>query len=72
MKKRFTNAPILTIPSDEEEFDIYNDASKMGLGAVLMQNEKNVAYASRQLKEHEKNYLTYYLELAAVVFTLKI
>ena len=72
LKKKLTSAPILTIPSVEGEFDIYSDASKMGLGAVLMQNGKVVAYASRQLKEHEKNYPTHDLELAAVVFALKI
>ena len=51
---------------------IYSDASKIGLGAVLMQNGKVIAYASRQLKDHEKNYPTHDLELAAVVFALKI
>jgi len=51
---------------------MYCDASKMGLGGVLMQNHQGVAYVSRQLKVHEKNYLTYDLELAEVVFMLKI
>ena len=51
---------------------MYCDASKMGLGGVLMQNRQVVAYASRQLKVHEKNYLTHDLELAAVVYVLKI
>jgi len=51
---------------------VYCDASKMGLGGVLMQNRQVVAYASRQLKVHEKNYLTHDLELAAVVYVLKI
>ena len=51
---------------------IYSDASKTGLGAVLMQNGNVVAYASRQLKTHERNYPTHDLELAAVVFALKI
>ena len=68
LKKRLTSAPIITIPSDEGEFDTYSDASKMGLGTVLMQNGKIVAYASRQLKEYEKNYLIHDLELAVVVF----
>ena len=73
LKSRLTSAPILTIPVVEEEnFVIYSDASKIGLGAVLMQNGKVIAYASRQLKEHEKNYPTHDLELAAVVFALKI
>ena len=51
---------------------VYYDASKLGLGGVLMQNDKVVAYASRQLRIHEKNYPTHDLELAAVVFVLKI
>ena len=51
---------------------MYNDASRIGLGCVLMQDGKVVAYASRQLKPLEHNYLTHVLELAAVVFTLKI
>nr|GEZ47687.1 putative reverse transcriptase domain-containing protein [Tanacetum cinerariifolium] len=53
-------------------FIIYYDALRKGLGAVLMQNEKMIAYASRQLKIHEKNYTTHDLELGAVVFALKI
>ena len=57
---------------EEGNFVIYSDASKIGLGAVLMQNGKVIAYASRQLKDHENNYLTHDLELAAVVFALKI
>ena len=51
---------------------IYSDASKKGLGCVLMQQGKVIAYASRQLKSYEQNYLTHDLELAAVVFALKI
>lgn len=72
LKKRLTTAPILILPNPEEPFVVYCDASKMGLGGVLMQNGKVVAYASRQLRIHEKNYPTYDLELAAVVFVLKI
>ncbi|KAL5538765.1 hypothetical protein UlMin_046214 [Ulmus minor] len=72
LKRRLTSAPILIVPSEDEEFTIYCDASKMGLGAVLMQTDKFVAYASRQLKDHEKNYPTHDMELAAVVFALKI
>ena len=72
LKKRLTSAPVLTLPSDNESFVIYSDASKHGLGCVLMQNEKVIAYASRQLKPHEQNYPTHDLELAAVVFALKI
>jgi len=55
-----------------KEYTIYSDASKNGLGCVLMQEDKVVAYASRQLKSYEKNYPTHNLELAAVVFALKI
>jgi len=53
-------------------FDVYCDASHLGLGCVLMQEGKVIAYASRQLRKHEKNYLTHDLELAIVVHTLKI
>ncbi|XP_028105359.1 uncharacterized protein LOC114304398 [Camellia sinensis] len=72
LKTQLTIAPILALPSGTEGFVIYNDASHKGLGCVLMQNRKVIAYASRQLKPHEKNYLTHDLELAAVVFALKI
>nr|GFB97557.1 putative reverse transcriptase domain-containing protein [Tanacetum cinerariifolium] len=58
--------------SSEGGFQIYSDASKQGLGCVLMQHGKVIAYASRQLKPYEVNYPTHDLELAAVVFTLKI
>ena len=72
LKKRLTSAPVLSIPTGGGGFVIYSDASKNGLGCVLMQNGKVIAYASRQLKEYEKNYPTHDLELAAVVFALKI
>ncbi|GJR18423.1 putative reverse transcriptase domain-containing protein [Tanacetum coccineum] len=65
-------APILALPQGAENFIVYCDASHKGLGAVLMQNEKVIAYASRQLKIHEKNYTTHDLKLSAVVFALKI
>ncbi|GJW09367.1 putative reverse transcriptase domain-containing protein [Tanacetum coccineum] len=65
-------APILALPQGAENFIVYCDASHKGLGAVLMQNEKVIAYASRQLKIHEKNYTTHDLELGVVVFALKI
>ncbi|GJZ62402.1 putative reverse transcriptase domain-containing protein [Tanacetum coccineum] len=68
----FQLAPILALPEGSEDFIAYCDASKKGLGAVLMQREKVIAYASRQLKIHEKNYTTHDLELGAVVFALKI
>ncbi|GKA85894.1 putative reverse transcriptase domain-containing protein, partial [Tanacetum coccineum] len=65
-------APILALPQGAENFIVYCDASHKGLGAVLMQNKKVIAYASRQLKIHEKKYTTHDLELGAVVFALKI
>ncbi|GJR75148.1 putative reverse transcriptase domain-containing protein [Tanacetum coccineum] len=60
--------PILALPEGSEDFIAYCDASKKGLGAVLMQREKVISYASRQLKIHEKNYTTHDLELGAVLF----
>ncbi|GJZ42472.1 putative reverse transcriptase domain-containing protein [Tanacetum coccineum] len=66
------SAPILALPEGSEDFIAYCDASLKGLGAVLMQREKVIAYASRQLKIHEKNYTTHDLELGTVVFDLKI
>ncbi|GKE10467.1 putative reverse transcriptase domain-containing protein, partial [Tanacetum coccineum] len=65
-------APILALPEGSKDFIAYCDASKKGLGAVLMQREKVITYASCQLKIHEKNYTTHDLELEAVVFALKI
>ncbi|CAA0810389.1 Uncharacterized mitochondrial protein AtMg00860, partial [Striga hermonthica] len=72
LKRRLTTTPVLSIPDPTLEFTIYSDASKMGLGCVLMQQGKVVAYASRQLKPHEQNYPTHDIELAAVVHALKI
>ncbi|GKA02804.1 putative reverse transcriptase domain-containing protein [Tanacetum coccineum] len=72
LKEKLCSAPILALPEGAENFIVYCDASHKGLGAVLMQNEKVIAYASRQLKIHEKNYTTHDLELGAVVFALKI
>ena len=65
-------APILTQPTLGKEYTLYSDASGIGLRCVLMQDEKVVAYASRQLKPCEQNYPTHDLELASVVFALKI
>ncbi|GJW33998.1 putative reverse transcriptase domain-containing protein [Tanacetum coccineum] len=65
-------APILALPEGAENVIVYCDASHKGLGVVLMQKEKVIAYASRQLKIHEKNYTTHDLKLGAVVFALKI
>ncbi|GJV50579.1 putative reverse transcriptase domain-containing protein [Tanacetum coccineum] len=70
--RRFIQAPILALPEGNDDFVVYCDASLQGLGAVLMQKEKVIAYASRQLKPHEENYTTHDLELGAVVFALKI
>nr|GFD23812.1 putative reverse transcriptase domain-containing protein [Tanacetum cinerariifolium] len=72
LKRRLVSALILTLPSGFSGFQIYSDASKKGLGCVLMQHGKVIAYASRQLKPYEVNYPTHDLELAAVVFALKI
>ncbi|GAU45188.1 hypothetical protein TSUD_178810 [Trifolium subterraneum] len=72
LKEKLTTAPVLILPDAKESFVVYCDASKLGLGGVLMQKGKVVAYASRQLKVHERNYPTHDLELAAVVFTLKV
>jgi hypothetical protein len=72
LKKKLTTAPVLIMPDIHKGFDVYCDASRQGLGCVLMQEGKVVAYASRQLKKHEQNYPTHDLELAAIVHTLKI
>ncbi|GJW17954.1 putative reverse transcriptase domain-containing protein [Tanacetum coccineum] len=72
LKDKLCNAPVLALPDGPEDFVVYCDASGIGLGCVLMQRGKVIAYASRQLKIHEKNYTTYDLELGAVVFALKI
>lgn len=72
LKERLMTALVLAILDGTRRFVMYTDASKNGLGAVLMQDEKVIAYVSRQLKVHERNYPTHDLELAAVVFALKI
>ncbi|KAL4354195.1 hypothetical protein GQ457_06G023620 [Hibiscus cannabinus] len=72
LKEALTNAPVLIQPVSGKEFVVYSDASYVGLDGVLMQEGRVVAYASRQLKTHEKNYPTHDIELAAVVFALKI
>ena len=72
LKKRLISTPILAMPCDTGGFTIYTNTSKTGLGCVLMQNGKVIAYASRQLKKHEQHYPTHDLELAAVVFSLKL
>src|ERR1044072_9464259 len=72
LKKRLTTSPVLILPEPGEPYEVYCDASLQGLGCVLMQHRKAVAYASRQLKFHERNYPTHDLDVAAVVFALKI
>ncbi|GJT29008.1 putative reverse transcriptase domain-containing protein [Tanacetum coccineum] len=72
IKQKLCSAPILALPEGSEDFVVYCDASHKVLGVVLMQREKVIAYASRHLKVHEKNYTTYDLELGSVIFALKI
>ena len=72
LKRRLTSAPILIVSERGQRYKMYCDASKDGLGCVLMQSGKVVAYGSRQLKNHEQDYPTHDMELAAVVFALKI
>ncbi|WVZ97463.1 hypothetical protein U9M48_043000 [Paspalum notatum var. saurae] len=72
LKKLLTSAPVLAQPDVTKEFDVYCDASGNGLGCVLMQEGRVIAYASHQLRKHEANYPTHDLELAAVVHALKI
>jgi hypothetical protein len=72
LKKRHTSAPVLILPDITKKFDIYCDATRQGLGCVLMQDGQVVSYASRQLRKHEENYPTHDSELAAVVHALKI
>jgi hypothetical protein len=72
LKKKLTQAPVLTIPDPEKRYIVFCDASSKGLGGVLMQENNVITYASRQLKTHEENYPTHDLELAAIVFVLKI
>ena len=72
LKRRLTSAPILIVLDMGQGYTVYCDASRAGLGCVLMQSGRVGAYGSRQLKNHEKNYLTHDMELAAVVFALKI
>ncbi|GKC62051.1 putative reverse transcriptase domain-containing protein, partial [Tanacetum coccineum] len=71
LKQKLCSAPILALLEGSEDFIVYCDASIKGLGAVLMQREKVIAYASCQLKIHKKNFTTHDLELGAVLFSLK-
>nr|GEV67286.1 hypothetical protein [Tanacetum cinerariifolium] len=72
LKDKLCNAPVLALPDGLKDFVVYCDASGLGLGCVLMQRGNVIAYASRKLKIHKKNYTTHDLELGAVMFTLKI
>ncbi|GKF86672.1 putative reverse transcriptase domain-containing protein [Tanacetum coccineum] len=72
LKQKLCEAPILALLEGNDDFVVYCDVSHQGLGAVLMQREKVIAYATRQLKPNEENYTTHDLELGAVVFALKI
>ena len=72
LKKRLTSAPILIVPDRGQGYTMYCDASRAGLGCVLMQSGRVVSYGSRQLKNHEQNYPTHDMELVAVVFSIKI
>ncbi|GJS87268.1 putative reverse transcriptase domain-containing protein [Tanacetum coccineum] len=71
LKQKLCVAPILALPEGSDDFVVYCDASKKGLGTILMQRMMVNAYASKQLKFHEKNYTTHDLELGAVVFAIK-
>jgi hypothetical protein len=72
LREYLTTASVLAQPDNTKPFDVYCDASGTGLGCVLMQDNRVIAYASRALRPHEKNYLTHDLELAAVIHALKI
>jgi hypothetical protein len=72
LERRLTTVLVLTLPDIKKDFMVYYDASKQGLGCVLVQEGNVMAYASRKLKKHEENYPTHDLELAAVVHALKI
>src|SRR4051812_7802036 len=72
LNRRLVTAPVLCLPDLQKDFQVYCDASRQGLGSVLMQDGRVVSYASRQLKHHEWNYPTHDLELASVVHALKV
>jgi hypothetical protein len=72
LKRRLITAPVLILPFGTKGFVVYSDASRKGLGCVLMQHGKVVAYASRQLKTHEVNYPVHDLELTVIVFALRV
>nr|GEY56149.1 putative reverse transcriptase domain-containing protein [Tanacetum cinerariifolium] len=72
LKQKLCSAPILALPEGSEDFVVYCDTSIKGFEAMLMQQEKVITYASRQLKKHEENYTTHDLELGAMVFALRL
>ncbi|WMV19431.1 hypothetical protein MTR67_012816 [Solanum verrucosum] len=72
LKDRITSVLVLTLPKGYNRFVVYGDATRVGLGCVLMKNRNVIAYALRKLKIREKNYPTHDLELVAVVFALRI
>ena len=72
LKRLLTSVPILQVSDIEKDFTFYTDASKQGLGAVLMQDGGVIAYASRKLKKHEELYVTHDLELASIMLALKL
>ena len=72
LKRRLTSTPILIVQDRGQRYTVYYDASRVRLGCVLMQFGRVVVYGSHQLKNHEQNYPTRDMELAAVVFALKI
>ena len=72
LKEKLSSAPVLSLPEGTEDLVVSIDTSKQGLGCVLMQRDRVIAYASRQLKEHEKRYPTHDMELVVVMFVLKI
>jgi hypothetical protein len=71
LRQHLTTTPVLAQPNNAKPFDVYCDASDTGLGCVLMQDKRDISYASRALRPHEQNYLTYDLELATVVHALQ-
>jgi hypothetical protein len=72
LKELLTTTPILKVPDMDADFLVCTDASKEGLGRVLMQYGRVIAYISRKLRRHEENYATHDLELLAIVYSLKV
>jgi hypothetical protein len=72
LKELLTTTPILKFPDMDEDFLVCTDASKEGLGRVLMQDGRVIAYTSRKLRRHEENYTTHNLELLAIVYALRV